>query len=456
MDRRSTDLKSPAFSLTRFAIAAVAAALVLLAATVPSAFAAGEKPSAADQQCLGCHGAAGMEKKLANGETLSLQVPGDMFAKSVHSSVGCAGCHADIDLGSHPPSKKDIKSARSYAVTASEVCKTCHADKFQQWEKSIHAALVRAGNPAAPVCSDCHNPHAVIKGAAAKPDQVPCKKCHAAIFTAYMGSMHAKARLKSAESYAPICSGCHSAHDVKPTMLGEGPKAACFGCHANVLEAHQKWLPNAALHFEVVSCPACHSPGAQRKVDLQLIDSKANARGTRQIGVPLFEASVRSNGKGLDAVALWNLLRTLNRSGLAGKTILRGRLEVSTGPQAHQLADKSKAISDCQTCHSANSKAFQSVTISLAGPSGRRVRYGASAEVLSSVISLDSVSGFYAIGGTRIKLLDILVILAFLAGIGVPIGHMTMGFIFKRFFLSKLQTAGPSAVPPGGDGPRAA
>jgi len=48
------------------------------------------------------------------------------------------------------------------------------------------------------------------------------------------------------------------------------------------------------------------------------------------------------------------------------------------------------------------------VNVSVAGPDGRPVRYGASKEVLSSVISVDSVSGFYAIGATRIKILDIL------------------------------------------------
>ena len=119
---------------------------------------------------------------------------------------------------------------------------------------------------------------------------------------------------------------------MKPTSLGQGPEAACFGCHDGVLEAHQKWLPNAALHFEVVSCPACHSPYAQRKVDLMLIDSQgAKARGTEQIGVPLFDASAHSDGKGIDAATLWNLLQTLNRAGIGGKTILRGRLDVRTG-----------------------------------------------------------------------------------------------------------------------------
>ena len=268
--------------------------------------------------------------------------------------------------------------------------------------------------------------------------------------------MHAAYRRSSDQSYAPICSGCHSAHDVKPTSLGEGPEAACFGCHDGVLEAHQKWLPNAALHFEVVSCPACHAPGAQRKVDLMLIDSQAMPRETEQIGVPLFNASAQSDGKGIDAPTLWNLLQTLNRAGLGGKTILRGRLDVRTGPQAHQLADKSKALSDCQVCHRAGSEAFQSVTISLVGPDGRRVDYGANADVLNSAISLESVSGFYAIGGTRIEFLDILLILAILGGLAVPVGHLTLGWIFKRYVSAQPQTGGPGDRPAGGDGPKAA
>ena len=327
----------PGFLKNGFAIAALAAALILLPATTAPTFASDPvpAPSAADQNCLGCHGAAGMEKKLADGDTLQLHVPADAFVKSVHGANGCTSCHSDVDPAAHPPTDKKIDSKRSFAVATTQVCRTCHADKFEQWESSIHGALVRSGNPAAPVCTDCHNPHAVIKDAATKIDQVPCKNCHADIYTAYLGSMHAKSRIGSKDSYAPICSGCHSAHAVKPTSLGQGPEAACFGCHAGALESHQKWLPNAALHFEVVSCPACHTPGAQRKVDLMLIDGKGHARGTEQIGVPLFDASTNSDGKGIDAQALWNLMQTLNRSGIAGKTVLRGRLNVLTGPQAH-------------------------------------------------------------------------------------------------------------------------
>jgi len=413
--------------------AIVAGALFLFAAAALPA-AAEDKAPPTSEQCLGCHGSAGMEKKLEDGSILQLHVPGDTFAKSVHSEIGCVGCHYDVDLGSHPPGKKDIPSPRSFSITMTQVCRGCHTDKFDQWESSIHAALVRSSNPAAPICTDCHNPHGVIKGAAESVEQVPCQKCHADIYTAYRGSMHAQARLKSADSYAPICSGCHSAHAVKPTAEGLGPEAACFNCHAGLQEAHEKWLPNTALHFEVVSCPACHSPKAQRKVDLMLIDSKdAQPLGSDdpQVGVPLFEASSQSGSKGIDAQALATLLETLDRSGIAGKTVLRGRLEAATGAQAHMLTDKSQAISDCRTCHSSGSQPFQSVTISVIAPQGQRVGYGANADVLNTPISLQSVGGFYAIGGTRIKILDILVILAILGGAGFAIGHLVLGWMFR-------------------------
>ncbi len=444
----------PAFLKHSFAIAAVASALTLLPATSRQAFAVDPAPTKADQVCLGCHGAAGMEKKLTDGDTLQLHVPAGPYVQSVHSANGCTSCHADVDIAKHPPEKNEIASKRNFSLRMTQVCRTCHADKFEQWQNSIHAALVHSGNPAAPVCTDCHNPHAVIKGAAATVDQIPCKKCHGDIYTAWLGSVHGQNRLHQKDSYAPLCSGCHTAHSVRPISVGtlaQGPEGACVGCHADVLQAHEKWLPNAALHFQIVSCPACHVPNAQRTVDLMLIDSKnEKARGTEQMGVPLFEASAESDGKGIDAQTLYNLLQTLDRSGLAGKTVLRGRLEVASGPQMHEIADKSKAISDCRTCHNASSKAFQSVTISLVGPDGRRVGYGANADVLNSAFSVNAVSGFYAIGGTRIKLLDILLALAVFGGLSIAVGHVILGWMFKRFGLYHPHN-GHGHPPAGGD-----
>jgi hypothetical protein len=424
-------------------LAAMLAAAVLLAGIASPAWADDDAPAATSSQCLVCHSAPGFEKNLPNGESLSLTVNPDLFGKSVHDANGCQSCHADVDLKTHPATAKEITDKRAFSVGMVEVCRTCHSDKFDEWEGSIHASQVRDGNPAAPICTNCHRPHAVIKGAAENFETVPCRPCHADVVAAYAGSVHGLA-LQGGNPAAPLCSGCHTAHQVKPTAvsMGNGLDIVCSGCHADVVDAHKRWLPNTELHFEVVSCPACHAPAAHRKVDLTLYDSTTQTRVTHPEGVPVFEDR---SGKGLDALALWKLLQAFNRENMPGKTVLRGRLEVSNGPEGHQLTRKDKAISDCRTCHRSGAAPFQSVTISIAGPDGRPLSIGASKEVLSSVISLGSVGGFYAIGATRITVLDILFLLGLLAGIAIPVGHFTLRMMFKHYL---KQHPAPAAAPP--------
>jgi hypothetical protein len=287
------------------------------------------------------------------------------------------------------------------------------------------------------VCTDCHNPHAVIKDAAAAIETIPCQNCHGEIYDAYLGSVHAKARLQPATAYAPICSGCHTAHSVKPVVSEEGPKVACLGCHADVLDKHREWLPNAAQHFEVVSCPACHAPTAQRKVDLMIYDRETQARVQQEPGVPVFEKrpGAANQPQSLDAVALWRLVASLNPQGRPSDIFLQGRLEVRTGQDAHRLTEKSRAIRDCATCHKQGVAAFDHVTISVVGPDGRRIREAASAGVLTSAISTSSIGGFYAIGATRVGFLDLLLVLSFLGGFGFWVGHLSIRWLYKRYSL---------------------
>ena len=401
--------------------------VAILAVTSLSAHAAGNALSKADQQCLGCHSAEGFEKKLANGETLSLYVQGPAFAKSVHNMIGCAVCHADITLENHPPLKTKIASIRENSLALNKVCSSCHGEIFKLYEGSVHATLLRDGNPGAPVCTDCHNPHAVIaKSAYDAATGAPCSKCHDPIFKAYAGSVHAKSGLG--------CVNCHRAHDVSAATTGDRLKNECLGCHQDALAAHEKWLPNAAQHFDAVSCAACHAPGAKLKVDLRLYDNAGQQRLVEKVGVPQFQSLTRAadaEGAGLGAMALRSLLRGFNQEGI--KMTLRGRLEVSSGAEAHQLMDKSRANRDCAKCHQQGASPFQSVTVSIVGPDGRLLRHGAKNEVLNSMISVDSIGGFYAIGGTRIKLLDWLLGLALLGGIGGPLAHLTLNWYFKRY-----------------------
>jgi len=419
---------------------AAAAAIVLAVAGITTSATAAEL-SKADQQCLACHGMPGLEKPLANGETLPLHIAGDSFAQSVHAGFGCSGCHADVSLGSHPPANNTIGSRREFSVARVEVCGVCHSEQFAQWGKSVHAALVRDGNPAAPICTSCHSPHAVMKGAAAALDTVPCKACHGPIFTAYSESVHGKARAAGVAG-APLCFDCHGAHGVNVASAGEGRKPVCLGCHADALAAHRSWLPNAELHLDVVSCPACHAPRAQRKVDLILYNSATQTQIPEPVGVPEFAAGTgpgSAQADGLDPRTLVTLLGVLNRPGTEGKTSLKGRLTVRTGVEAHELAGKEAAISTCNTCHRAGAEAFQSVTVSVAGPGGLPVRYGANEEVLNSAFSIESVGGFYAIGGTRITFLDMLFLLALFTGIAVPVVHLAAKWGFRRYLNEKAR-----------------
>jgi hypothetical protein len=410
------------------ALAAAAIALCVCSARAADAPAA---PSAEDKKCLACHGEAGMTKSFAKGESVSLHVKGGEFARSVHGPVGCAACHADVDLKKHPGGGKSFATAREFSIAQAETCRQCHEDKSKLFEGSVHAGVLRAGNLYAPVCTDCHGAHAIARKAAAPAaNDVSCRNCHANIFDAYATSPHGRAFGKPGVK-APICADCHRAHDVSPAATGTGLRDACLACHQGAVDAHAKWLPNTKHHLQVVSCPACHAPTAEKRVDLRLYDPVAK-RGVTEGEGPSPIGGTAAGAGPLDAKALSDLIRGVDRDGRPGKRTLVGRLEVRSGAEAHQLAEKGKAIKDCVTCHRKGADPFQNVTISIVGADGRPVRYEAQKDVLHGPTSVDSLPGFYAIGGTRIGVLDLLVALALLAGISTPIAHLVVRRLLRR------------------------
>ena len=354
------------------------AALIVFAVSHPVHAAPEDAMTDADKTCLGCHGTEGMSKDLGEGKTLSLHIAGEGFAKSVHRPLGCAACHADIKLDKHPQTTKKIRSAREYSIAMVEVCRGCHDEVATLQQGSVHAMRLKGGNAAAPVCTDCHTAHAIIP---------------------------------------------KTAYDT------------CVGCHATAMSAHQKWLPNAVLHLEVVSCAACHAPAAQRMVDLRLYDAATRKWVAEKEGAPEFEKLARAadaDGNGLDAAELSKLLAQINPDKTLPQKTLRGRIELRAGAQAHQLSDKTAAIRECGTCHRHGAEPFQKVTVSITSPGGKPLRYDAHQDVLSSVQSVESLGEFYAVGGTRNLVLDILFLLAVLGGLSVPIMHQSMKWLVRR------------------------
>ena len=408
--------------------AALALAFFALAA---HAAPAKESLSGEDKACLECHARPDLDKTLANGERMSLYVAPRGFATSVHNSSGCEGCHSDLDADSHGKERKTIASKRAHAQGMQETCRDCHKKTMKQYDDSVHSALVRTGSAKAPLCTDCHNPHAT-RSLKDKPDaqaQPACAKCHDGIAKAFAQSVHGQSG-----DEALVCKDCHRTHNVKAAALGDHLKGECVSCHKDVATTHGEWLPNTERHLEAVSCPACHSPGTTRRVNLRLYEGGAPQQAD-QVGVPKFvklATGADASGAGLDARALWSLLQEFNRDGDATKTVVRGRLEVQTGAQAHQLAAKALAVKDCDTCHRQGAASFQSVSISIAGPDGRPLRHDASLGILTSVESIGPVGGFYAIGSTRIKLLDYLLVLALAGGILLPGAHLAMKIASRR------------------------
>ncbi len=386
-----------------------------------------------DQACLECHAKPGLEKTLANGEKLSLVISPKGFVRSVHGSSGCEGCHSEIDLASHAKEPRAIASRRAVALERMEACRDCHKKTVTQYEDSVHSALVRTGSEKAPLCSDCHNPHTTLS-AKDKPaghgEPVVCQKCHQRIATAFVESIHGRSGDEALE-----CKDCHQTHGVKAASLGQNMKGQCVSCHKDTVTAHAVWLPNTERHLEAISCPACHSPGTTRRVNLRLYESTAARQAAEKVGVPQFvklTSWADATGAGLDGRALWSLLQEFNRGGGEGKTVLRGRLEVQTGVQAHQLAEKALAVKACDTCHKEGAASFQAVSVTMAGPDGRPLRHDASQGVLTSVESIGSVGGFYTIGSSRIKLLDVLLVMALGAGILLPAAHLSVKLLSER------------------------
>ena len=334
--------------------------------------------SDADRACLYCHGPEGSASKPASGAASTRPVDNEAFARSLHGPIGCEGCHEDVSLPAHPGDVKRPESARRYALAQSQPCRACHVGVFKNYERSVHAALLRKGNVAAPVCGDCHSPH-----------------------------------------------------EVTPASVQDGPKNVCVTCHDDTVERHGKWLPNAAGHVRAVACSACHAPASLRRVDLRM----------RTVGQPagdldaaaLFEERARAidtDSDGLDANELRGLLADLESRGL--KVALNGRIELRSGVQAHEATAKARAIKDCARCHHENAVPFQSVVISILDAEGRPARYDAHKEVLSSATTWEALRGFYAIGGTRFRLLDYVLAIGLAFGIAVPVLHLALRRFFRR------------------------
>ena len=199
--------------------------------------------------CGGCH-----EEMMAHYER-SEHARALLKSGLVGSSPSCSSCHGKHDIlpGTEPA------STTSHAKIP-ETCGKCHSGILREWEESAHGALWKTANGGktsseAPVCSTCHEPHAIKRpDTAAVRNEVSdrCGNCHAKLFESFHDSLHGKASELNNRK-AAVCADCHTPHhnltasDPRSSIHPDNLAKTCgaSGCHARVNASFLTFDPHA-------------------------------------------------------------------------------------------------------------------------------------------------------------------------------------------------------------------
>ena len=223
--------------------------LGIAGANLGSAWAA---PAKSQTDCTSCHE---QDKKLA---------------KSAHTGLTCDTCHESHEKYPHP------------ANIPKPVCTTCHQDQAGEYASGVHGLARKAGNEGAPDCAMCHgSAHELLppKSQAfrtAVPDT--CGMCHTEVVEQYRASVHGQA-LARGVAQAPLCTDCHGEHRIiKHTnaaspVNGANIRETCGSCHGDVRLTRKFGMPTdrlvsfdssyhglaaAAGSQTVANCASCH------------------------------------------------------------------------------------------------------------------------------------------------------------------------------------------------------
>jgi hypothetical protein len=224
------------------------------------AFAGQAAPAAAptNDDCAACHSEPTLTR--ANGTSVAVDL--SVFAASKHGEMSCVDCHADLAAQTDFPHPEKLAPVN---------CASCHGDVGERYEDSIHArARERSGLNVAPSCASCHGKHD-IRG---KDDpksrvahiQVPatCGTCHEGVTARFDKSVHAAA-MKNGNPRAPSCVTCHTAHRIQRVdteVARLGVVAECGTCHRSVVESYGRTFHGKVTQLgsaSVAACADCHS-----------------------------------------------------------------------------------------------------------------------------------------------------------------------------------------------------
>ena len=213
------------------------------------------------------------------------------YASSIHglsnkmgasAAASCASCH-----GSHYMLGVKDPESPVFKLNLPKTCASCHSnagvtkeykltnpEAAAHYNDSIHGeALLKMGLIVAPSCNDCHGVHDIMRSVdRASPIHhanigKTCGKCHVGVEKTYNSSVHGQI-MAQGEQKAPICTDCHSAHEIEKPKNGHFKAVSdqrCGRCHQDSLTHYRDTYHGKAMALgrpnvaaEVAACYDCH------------------------------------------------------------------------------------------------------------------------------------------------------------------------------------------------------
>ncbi len=217
--------------------------------------------------------------------------PAAQYDRSVHAearraapatsvAASCKDCH-----GTHDIRPAVDPESHTYHLNLAATCGKCHGNPdiikrgrirignvVQLFQDSIHGlALTKAGLMVAPACTDCHGSHQILRksnsGSRIFRTNVPatCGKCHEGVQHRYEDGIHGTA-MRSGNTFAPVCSTCHSAHQIQRVDVESWKLQVlreCGSCHTESIKTYRDTFHGQVTSLGFVrtaACADCHGP----------------------------------------------------------------------------------------------------------------------------------------------------------------------------------------------------
>lgn len=315
----------------------------------------------------------------------------------------------------------------------SDDCLECHGDvdmvgeeQFIDVAKFDHTAHGEMG------CESCHesisddHPDDGLT-----PSKSACKDCHDEVNHDYYSSAHQP----NAE-----CGDCHNPHQAHGAtqVSGYDMNQQCAGCHetAEMVTAHDQWLPQAELHMTGVPCISCHTGSSDYVITLYLSNRDAADLEPGNFELASYEKlKAMAGGKSVQSLIDLNgdnhisltELRSFNHNPANKQLGLKGMM---TPEQVSHTFDTLDNRWDCTFCHASGPEAMQTSFLSLPNETGSFDRLNVEKGAVLDI--LYGTPDFYMMGSTRSKTLNIIGIAIIMGGLIMPVGHGTLRFLTRK------------------------